>query len=138
MSGNSPQMQAALAMALAQRVNQSPPLDIFANQIRMAVTLTDFTLVFGAAGSEQVLGIGGGTGAAAVVDKAAVHVAPGMLKQIMLQIEMAIEAYESVMGPIKIPNRLTADVTKHRRALAAMLRQQMEQESPEEAPNEVP
>jgi hypothetical protein len=112
--------------------------EVFANQVRMAVTLTDFTLVFGTAVPDQG-GVKVGTGLAMISDKLALHVAPGTLKQMLLHSQMALDAYEAVMGPIKIPDKLPAFLAKHKALLIEMLRKQIEGTmDAEETPSNMP
>ena len=116
----------ATQMIAAPRLFGGTPIpELFANQLRLGVTITDFTLIFGstlpqqgAASSGEVFGV--------VSDKVALHLAPGMLKQLLLQIEMAVAAYETVMGSIKIPDKLPASLARHKAQLIEMLGQQME------------
>ncbi len=106
--------------ALAQRLFAAGTTpDIFANQLRMGVTVADFTIVFGVAAD-------GGAGPPIVLDKAIVHVAPVMLKQMLLNIAMAVEAYEEVMGEIKAPKPMVAQVALLKERLITILRQQMD------------
>lgn len=115
-----PMLPGMVSPAFAQRLFGSAPVpEVFANQMRMGVTITDFTLVFGAA-----VDIGGGTPMA--IDKSVVHVAPGMLKQMLQNITMAVEAYEEVMGEIRLPAPLAGHLANLRIQLTTMLRQQME------------
>jgi hypothetical protein len=72
--------------------------ETFANQMRMGVTVTDFTLIFG-------VGADAGTGPPMLIDKAIIHVAPGMLKQIAQNLAMAVAAYEEVLGKLESQNR---------------------------------
>jgi hypothetical protein len=89
--------------------------EVFANQMRMGVTVTDFTLVFAA------------TGAAGVpVDKVSVYLAPGMLKQLLLQVAMAVEVYEETVAPISVPRRMDEFIQRIRAELTTGLRSQMD------------
>jgi len=97
--------------------NQVP--DIFANQLRMSATLTDFAITFGTAE-------GGHPGPTFVADKAIIHVAPGMLKQILFHIQIAVDAYEEAIGEIPIPKNLQKFLEKTKKALASQLKHQME------------
>lgn len=119
---------AGLSTASAQRsLGGGAVPEVFANQMRMGVTVTDFTIVFGIA-------VDGGSDTAMLADKVSIHVAPGMLKQILLNIESALSAYEEVMGEIRVPNSLVANVAGIKTHLAMMLRQQMDgPESPRNA-----
>ena len=111
--------------ALAQRLFAPGNIpETFANQMRMGVTVTDFTLVFGTA-------IDAGPNMAPVaLDRSIIHVAPGMLKQIFQNIAMAVEAYEEVMGEIKLPHQLAANLANVKAHLVVMLRQQMDAPAP--------
>lgn len=73
--------------------------DVFSNQLRMGVTLTDFTIIFGA-NEETPMGN-------VTRDRVAVHLAPGTLKQLLSHLEMAVSAYEEALGPIPAPKRLS-------------------------------
>src|SRR5487761_1081463 len=73
-----------------------PIMDVFSNQLRMGVTLSDFTLIFGVTES-------GPTGVGINREKVAIHLAPVMLKQLLFNIELAVNAYEEAVAPIPIP-----------------------------------
>jgi hypothetical protein len=74
-----------------------------------------------------------------ISDKLALHVAPGTLKQMLLHSQMALDAYEAVMGPIKIPDKLPAFLAKHKALLIEMLRKQIEGTmDAEETPSNMP
>lgn len=111
---------------LAQRLFGGGPVpEVFANQLRMGVTVTDFTIVFGTAVDM------GGT--AVVADRAIVHVAPGMLKQILQNLIMAVNAYEEVMGEIRVPKPLEGQLANLKTQVISMLRQQMDGPAPEQS-----
>ena len=133
-SPSQPGIPPGLSQAMAQRfLGAASTPEVFANQVRMAISVTDFTLVFGTSLTDGGRGIGSvGMGVAASLDKVILHVAPGMLKQLLLQIEMAIGAYESVMGDIKVPNSLPTHLATHKIMMANMLRQMMEGDVPSE------
>ena len=84
----------------------------------MGVALTDFTLVFG-------VNANGGSGTSIVIDKAIIHVAPGMLKQMLRHLSMAVSAYEEVMGEIKLPARLDQNLAKIKMRIVTTLSEQM-------------
>jgi hypothetical protein len=111
--GIPPQLLASLAASASANV-----VDLFANQFRVGVTLTDFTLVFGVGVESQI-------GGQAVVDKASIHVAPGMLKQILASLQMAMSAYEEVLGEIPIPKRHGHFMDGIRKALVEGLQKSM-------------
>ena len=116
----SPTPQPIMPGALAQRLLGAGGIpEVFANQMRMSVTVTDFTIVFGVA-------VDNGSGPATLADKVAIHVAPGMLKQVLLNIEAAIDAYEEVIGEIKIPKGVGLRLAGTKAQLASVLRQNME------------
>lgn len=112
-------------IAAPRAFGAAPIPELFANQLRLGVTLTDFTLVFGST-VPQPDASQAGAGFGIMSDNVALHLAPGMLKQLLLQSEMAVAAYEAVMGPIKVPSKLTAFLENHKEKLIKMLRHQME------------
>lgn len=95
--------------------------EVFANQLRIGATFSDFTLVFGTTDSAGIPG----QAATTVRDRIAVHVAPGMLKQLLLHIQMVVDAYETAIGSIPIPAGSAEALEAHRKALIANLRQHM-------------
>ena len=99
------------------------PPDIFANQLRMAVSFTDVTLVFGV--SDTSGPSGEGVSNPVVRDRVAVHMAPGMLKQLLMHVQMAVDAYESALGVIPVPAISAEAVESNRRGLTSSLREQL-------------
>lgn len=102
MSGSSqrpptPPFNPALLASLLQGANVP---EVFANQMRTAVTLTDFSLAFGVAESP------GPALSAVTRDRVVVHLAPAMVKQLFLHLKMAVEAYEEAVAIIPIPSRI--------------------------------
>ena len=93
--------------------------DIFANQMRMGVTLTDFTLIF------SVIAESGPTGAVNK-DRAIIHLAPGMLKQLLLNTQMAVKAYEDAIAEIPIPKQIQQQLDQIGASLRDSLRAQMD------------
>ena len=71
---------------------------VFSNNLRLGVTLTDFTIVFCATEDTPAGPL--------IQDKVSVHLAPGMLKQLLANIQMAVSAYEEAIGIIPMPARL--------------------------------
>ncbi|MDA8051133.1 MAG: DUF3467 domain-containing protein [Rhodospirillales bacterium] len=87
---------------------------MFSNQLRLGVTLTDFTIVFGV-GEDTPAGPN-------IRDRVAIHLAPAMLKQLLAHLEMAISAYEEAIGTIPIPARLNEYTEILRKTLIENLR----------------
>jgi hypothetical protein len=86
------------------------PPEFFANSLKIGVSSTDFTLKFGTELADNVI----------------IHMSPGTLKQTMLHLIMVAEAYEEVMGEIKVPASLSVRLAQHKQELIEVLRQQME------------
>ena len=66
--------------------------DIYANQVRLGVTLTDFTIIFGIAddlGSQTIN-----------KDLAAIRLSPGTMKLLLVQMSAVLSAYETACGQI--------------------------------------
>lgn len=89
-------------------------LDTYANQLRINVSLSDVTLVFGV---NQDLGHQN----FAVRDKVAVHLAPTTAKILLAELQAVVEAYEKVVAPIPVPADLEAHVQAIRPELEAGL-----------------
>ena len=91
--------------------------DFFSNQLRLGVTLTDFTIVFGV--SEET------PAGPNIRDRVAIHLAPAMLKQLLAHLEMAISAYEGAVGTIPVPARLNEYTEILRKTLMENLRERL-------------
>lgn len=91
--------------------------DIFANQLRLGVTLTDFTLVFGVS-EESPAG-------AVTRDRAIIRLAPGMVKQLVAHLEMIVSAYEEAIAPIPVQARLNDHLVMIRQTLLSTLRERL-------------
>ena len=99
-------------------VGGPPIMDVFSNQLRMGVTLSDFTLIFGVTES-------GPTGIGINREKVAIHLAPVMLKQLLLNIEVAVTAYEEAVAPISIQANAREKLTEIKKALVSQLQAAM-------------
>jgi hypothetical protein len=88
--------------------------EIYANQLRLGATISDFAVVFGLQGP-----------AGGVRDRMIVHLAPTTLKQLALNVQMAVEAYEEAVGPISMPAGVKDQVAQFKRDLITGLREQM-------------
>lgn len=118
MSGTPPRPPGMPAqMLMPGLMTGSGTQDVFSNQVRIGVTLSDFTVIFGAT-EETPLG-------PAVRDRVAVHLAPGALKQLLAQLEMAVSAYEEALGHIPVPLRLDQYMTALRVNMVRNLRERI-------------
>ena len=71
-------------------------VDIYANQIRLGVSLSDLTIIFGATddlGPNQLVS----------KDKAAIRLSVTNAKILMLNLQTMVEAYENGIGKIRLP-----------------------------------
>ena len=105
--------------------------EVFSNQLRMNVTFTDFTIVFGAADTAVTQN---GPSLPTIRDKVAVHLVPGMLKQLYLTVQWAVEAYETAVGPILLPSNLEDQMATQKQGLIANLRDIMSGVTPSPKP----
>lgn len=97
-------------------------VDIYANQLRMAATMSDLTLIFGVTEDH-----GGNIYNA---DKASIRLAPATFKVLYLNLKMAIESYEASFGEIKISPKVDDEVRKNGEMLKAGLADLMRPDSP--------
>jgi len=72
------------------------PIDIYSNQLRLGVSLSDVSIVFGIVEDRQ-------SSLTTSADKAVVRLAPVTAKQLYLQLRVAIDSYERVLGDIRVP-----------------------------------
>lgn len=119
MTGTADQPKTEQAPSTRQMVLASPLPDVFANQFRIAVTMTDFNIVFATS-------LVSATGHPLIVEKIAVNLAPGMIKQLLLQLKHAVAAYEEAIGEIKIPRHLEENLRNMQVNLKNQLAAQME------------
>lgn len=120
MSGSPPPIPLLPPFALGRRPNVT---DVYANQLRMGVTLSDFTLIFSV--TEDY-----GQGVAEVVDKAAVRLAPMTFKALLLNMKGALDAYEKSVGNIIISPVAVTEATKNGAMLTEALRTLMTPQEP--------
>lgn len=81
----------------APSVTRDPSfLDTYANQVRINVQVTDFTVIF-MVNDDQ------GTDRVKIMDKAAVRLPPVAAKILALQLHSIIEIYEQTNGKIPLP-----------------------------------
>lgn len=93
-------------------------VDVYSNQVRLGVTISDITIVFGLmedAGPNQIVN----------KDKVAVHLAPTSAKSLMMHLKAAVEAYEKGAGEIPIPYSVLGSVASIIQLVPAMLRDQI-------------
>ena len=119
MSGATNQPKTEQESTAPQMVLAPPPPDVFANQFRMGVTMTDFNIVFATT-------LVNAAGHPLIMEKIAVNLAPGMIKQLLLQLKYAVAAYEEAIGEIKVPRHLEENLRKMQVDLKNQLATQME------------
>lgn len=107
-------------LAFGQRPNVT---DVYANQLRMGVTLSDFTIIFGVAEDD-------GQGIAQMVDKATIRLAPMTFKALLLNMQGALDAYEKSVGNIIISRVAVTEATKNGAMLTEALRTLMTPQEP--------
>ena len=90
----------------------------YANQARVGLTLSDFTLIFGV--SDDL-----GIGAVAAKDLVGVHLAPGTFKALLMHLNMMLEVYEEKIGTINISPGVSREVESQRSRMAEALEMQM-------------
>lgn len=101
--------------ALQLSAHRAPDyVDVYANQLRIGTTVSDFTLVFGASDEGFT-----------VSDQVSVRLAPGTLKMLFLNVKMALEAYEQAIGEIPVPSKLEQQISKNKITLADGLKRHM-------------
>lgn len=104
----------------SSNIDQTRPVDIYANQIRIGTTLADFTLVFGStedAGLGQVINR----------DRAIVRLAPGTAKSLLLHLTMILQSYEEAIGPLPMPAQMVAELADIKQKITAGYAEQMQQ-----------
>jgi hypothetical protein len=97
----------------------SPPLDVYANQIRLGATLQDFTIILG---TTEDLGIG----QIGTKDRVVVRLAPATAKLLQLHLAAAVEAYEEAIGPIAMSESLGTQLATVKEKIVAAYKQQMQ------------
>ena len=102
-------------------------LDTYANQLRMSVTTADFALIFGV--NDDLA-----PGNVVVRDKVAVHLPPGVAKALLVQLQMAVEAYEEAIAPIPVPAAMASQIEMAKQQILAALTQQMRPQRTEPTP----
>ncbi len=86
---------------------EAGPLEIYANNVRMGATLSDFVVVLGAIRDR-------GNNPAVVKDLVAARMAPRTTKILLMNLQAALSAYEDVFGEIRMPTSFKQDtVTVH-------------------------
>lgn len=98
-------------------VQNAEVYDSYANQIRMGVTLSDFTLIFGVI-------VDRGKAGSVNCDKCIVRLAPTTFKQLHLQMSAALAAYEQSIGEIPTPKNLVGMGEKIQTVLSKNLKEQ--------------
>jgi uncharacterized protein DUF3467 len=100
--------------------------DTYANQLRMAVTPSDISIIFSVLTDR-------GPGTFTVDDRVSVRLAPITAKILMQHMQMIIASYEKVMGEISVPPRVAAQAEALAKNLTETLAQQMAAPSEEAA-----
>jgi hypothetical protein len=91
---------------------------VYANQLRVSVTVSDITIIFGALedrGANQLIN----------EDKASVHLSPITAKLLLQNLSMIIHAYEQVIGNIPVPPKIIAIAESQTENLIKNLTDQM-------------
>ena len=106
-----------LLQVLSKR-NEDGPLEIYANNVRMGATLSDFVIVLGAIRDR-------GANAPVVQDLVAARLSPMTTKVLLMNLQAAMLAYEEVLGEIRLPNSVTQDMETVRTTLVNAFAAQM-------------
>jgi hypothetical protein len=91
---------------------------IYANQLRMSVTVSDITITFGASEDR-------GVGNLINEDKTSVHLSPVTAKILLINLEKIINVYQNVVGNIPIPQKVVTQIDSQIENLSKMLAEQM-------------
>lgn len=113
MSDVRPQLPRFVAAAMPQRDPLYP--EVYANQLRMGITLSDFTLVFSTSNERTN----------AIEDKATVRLAPLTAKLLLQNLQMVLSVYEEKFGAINIPPKMMAQMEEQRKGLRDHLSEQL-------------
>ena len=89
-------------------------LDVYANQFRVGMTPSDFTLIFGAT-EDYGPSVG-------IKDRVAIRVAPSTLKLMVLTLQNTLTVYEELIGAIPITQESQELIAANRAQLAQSMR----------------
>ncbi|MBV0888152.1 hypothetical protein KTQ54_06320 [Komagataeibacter oboediens] len=121
MSGNERNSDTIVETERVQNLERNQDIemyDVYANQIRMGVTLSDFSLVFGAIADRGKQGSHN-------VDKCIVRLAPITFKQLYIQMSATLEAYEQSVGKIPTSKKIVDGSKKIQKVLSINLKEQL-------------
>ena len=92
--------------------------DVYASQLRMSITVSDITIIFGVMSDR-------GQNIYVPEDRVAVRLAPVTAKVLLQNLTMAVSAYESVLGTIPIPSDTIRQSKANSENLTRVLEEQM-------------
>jgi hypothetical protein len=92
--------------------------DVYASQMRMSITVSDITIIFGVMNDR-------GQNIYVPEDRVAVRLAPVTAKVLLHNLKMALSAYESVLGTIPIPPHTIRQSETNSEYLTKVLEEQM-------------
>jgi len=106
------------AFAVGGIPRSSDFVDIYANQVRLSVTVSDISIMFSTIQDR-------GPGVITPEDRASIRLSPMTAKAFLKNLEMVVAAYEAVLGEIPVPPKASKMIDEYYDGLTNMLAEQM-------------